>query len=217
MTLACSARSPEPAQERRAAQLWEATKAAYAARATYLDQGEVEIVELGGEPDRAHFVTTFRGRNDLRFEFTSAGVTGRADRSTIVVRDGRVSIVEDDGVKQSRTVEEKSSIDEAAWTLSGSSHLTSRIVPLLLYARDFCQDGACSEMRYLGLEVVEGRHCHKIEMNSNIGRHMWFWTDQQDNLLRRVELAFAPSEEHRGFKMSISYVVGDEARTLRPE
>lgn len=211
----CSGRPPEATQaELRAAQVWDKTKLAYAQRASYRDEGVVDVYEPGGAHERHHFASTFRGRGRFRFEFSATNEHGDPDRSTIVVEGGAVTIVEVDGVTKAQTVEEKGSIDEAAWTLGGSSHLTSRIVPLLLYAREVCQGDECSRLRYLGEEVIAGRPAYKLEMNARQDRYLWFWIDRSDHLIRRVEFSVAPSERGGGFTMVASYVIDRDPAEL---
>lgn len=188
IVLALAARHDRLALRLRAVRILRASRAAYAACATYEDDGRMETTFRGksGHSQVTKFRTAFAGPDHLRFAYLDLSTEYFPARLTELIAD-------ETGVRTATSWQgnvrrkQESSLTAAAGALAGVSHgLTAAILPMLPSGID--GGGASLDMTDavdVGTEDVDREPCDVIE-GIRRSTHVRIWIARHGSLIRRV-------------------------------
>lgn len=165
-------------------------RAFYSSAPEYHDEGTARAER--DEVD-VRFVTQFRRAEGV--SFVASSPDGSQARLLGTLERGRV--VDVDGAQQGR-------LTDLAASLSGTSRLSARIIPPMLFGVDFCECLDSPDARFAGVEVIRGRTVHKILVGTPPDRVLVFWIDAEDGRLMRLRRD--PGATERAPRVFIEYL-----------
>jgi len=175
----------------------------YSTVSEYEDTGEARYIPAQGAPFVTDFVTRFSRDGGLRFEFSEPKIAYPEERRRgWLTADGHRADFFVDGYTQKKTT----SIEEGTGTLQGTTYLGSVLVPRLVYGLLFCTCDPPAEIASEGTEMMDGRPAARLRLVSRSGSTFTLWIDEENSLLRRVEVR-SPSAEAGAARIVVQYGV----------